>query len=92
MEFEWDENKRRSTIDKHGIDFIDCALIFEDLALIESSPRDGEDRYISIGPHGKIFIAVVWTKRGGKIRLISARKARNEEKEAYEGTHQNGDD
>lgn len=28
MEFEWDENKRQSNLNKHGVDFIDAAKIF----------------------------------------------------------------
>ena len=28
--FEWDETKRKLDIDKHGVDFLDAVLIFQD--------------------------------------------------------------
>jgi uncharacterized protein len=44
--FEWDENKRISNLEKHGIDFIDAIEIFSDLNRIElETVRNGEKRY-----------------------------------------------
>lgn len=33
--FEWDENKREFNLEKHGIDFADAILIFDDPNRIE---------------------------------------------------------
>ena len=93
MEFEWDENKNQSNITKHGIDFQQAKRVFEDPNLLTyEDPRFNyeELREISIGQlllttQQKIIIAVVvHTDRGGKIRLISARKASKQERKAYE--------
>jgi uncharacterized protein len=48
-----------------------------------ASPRSGEQRWISIGELGDEMIAVVWTRRGAAIRVITMRKARDEEKRRY---------
>ncbi|MEM7593455.1 MAG: BrnT family toxin [Cyanobacteria bacterium P01_A01_bin.83] len=93
MRFEWDENKNRSNIAKHGIDFEQAKTIFEDPNLLtyeDTRFNYGEVREISIGQlllttQQKIIIAlVVYTDRDGIIRLISARKASKQERKAYE--------
>jgi uncharacterized protein len=93
MEFEWDENKNKGNITKHGIDFQQAKQIFEDPNLLtyeDTRFSYGEAREISIGQlllttQSKIIIAVVvHTDRGGKIRLISARKASKQERIEYE--------
>lgn len=93
MRFEWDENKNRSNISKHGIDFEQAKKIFEDPNLLtyeDARFSYGEIREISIGQlllttQQKIIIAlVVYTDRNGIIRLISARKASKQERKRYE--------
>jgi len=82
VEFEWDKNKNTNNIKKHGIAFPDAAKIFLRPRLEQRSDRKGEKRFITIGEVNNRIIAVIYTKRGNKIRIISARKARkNEEKE-----------
>ena len=51
MRFEWDENKRRANIRKHGIDFLDAATIFEGKTVVIMDDRSdyAEDRYIAFG-------------------------------------------
>lgn len=45
--------------------------------------RDYEDRFVSIGSmEGKVF-AVVWTWRDNAVRIITARRARNDEEKEY---------
>lgn len=88
MEFEWDEEKERRNIKKHGIDFDTAALVFGDSNRIEKFDQlhsDEEDRYITIGSIGgmAIVVMVVYTERGAAIRIISARAATKREKEAY---------
>ena len=80
MLFEWDDNKEKINIVKHGIDFSTAAHVFQDENRIEY-----EDRYITIGQINgiAIIVMVVYTERENAIRLISARKATNQERRMY---------
>ena len=47
-EFEWDENKRSSTLKKHGIDFLDATRIFDGRPVLHApSDRPGEERRVA---------------------------------------------
>jgi uncharacterized DUF497 family protein len=83
--FEWDENKRRSNVIKHGIDFADAKDVFYDPAAYTSiSPHSiRERRYITVGSMRGALIAVIFTPRGQAIRIISARAARRVERQTY---------
>jgi uncharacterized protein len=83
--FEWDENKRRSNVIKHGIDFADAKEVFRDAAGYTSvSPRRvPERRYVTVGLLKGRLIAVVFALRGQVIRIISARVARHIERQTY---------
>ncbi len=86
MKFEWDENKNRENIKKHGISFERARSIFDYKVLTRIDDRFdyGEIREISLGLiEGMTIIAVVHTEREDKTRIISARKANKEEKEVY---------
>ena len=90
MEFEWDDEKERINIQKHGLDFSTAAHVFSDDCRIEKydhSHSDDEDRYIVIGSiNGYLTIVTVsYTPRsnGTVIRIISARVSTKEEKEEY---------
>jgi uncharacterized DUF497 family protein len=83
MRFEWDEGKRLANIKKHNLDFENAALVFADIHYTGYSPRPGEDRWLTVGKIKNDIVTVVWTKRGDKIRIISVRKARDEEKRRY---------
>lgn len=86
VEFEWDEVKAASNIQKHGVDFADAVGVFED-PLAFSMPDDdpAEDRFIGLGTDtlGRLLV-VVYTIRGEKIRIISARRATPSERRTYE--------
>ena len=46
----------------------------------------GEPRYRSVGQvEGRVFV-VVYTPRGGRLRIISARKANERERRRYEAS------
>ncbi len=80
-----DENKRALNLEKHGIDFIDAIDVFADLSRIEAlSTRHYELRYQTIGSVHDVVILVVYTVRKDTIRLISARRASKNEREAYD--------
>ena len=77
MIFEWDDEKERQNILKHGIDFRTASRVFFDEARIESYDEAhsiSEDRYIVIGKVHEVLF-VVYTERKENIRLISARLA-----------------
>ena len=84
--FEWDDEKRTLNLDKHGIDSIAAKELWSGPVLEAASPQTqhNEERIIAIGKIEGRCIAVIYTWRDGNRRLISARKARNNEQEAYE--------
>ena len=86
MEFEWDERKRQANIDKHGIDFFRAKQIWDGEVLEIPSPRSEsrERRFIAWGLMEGQVIAIVYTWRGRKRRIISARRARKYEEETYQ--------
>ena len=86
MEFEWDEAKRQSNLEKHGVDFVDAAPILADSPLIlEDNRRDyGEQRYLAFGERNDMLFVVAFTLRNGAFRIISARRANSRERRFYE--------
>lgn len=87
MEFEWDEDKNRQNIVKHGLRFEDAIRIFDTFTVDLPDDRFdyGESRDISIGlMAGLAVVVVVHTDRDGKIRIISARPAGKTERRMYE--------
>jgi len=88
MQFDWDDEKEKSNIEKHGIDFSTAALVFGDNNRIEKYDElhsINEDRYITIGRVSKVAVVVmvVYTEREALTRIISARLATKREEEAY---------
>jgi uncharacterized DUF497 family protein len=81
----WDEAKRASNLAKHGVDFADLGGFAWDEALIEPDGRRdyGETRWVAVGPVGPRLHVIVFTKRAGERRIISARKANNREIDRY---------
>ena len=91
MVFEWDDEKERKNIAKHGIDFSTAALVFSDenrIELFDDWHSWDEDRFRTIGEVAGtlMVITVSYTERGDDlIRIISARTATRIEKEEYYG-------
>jgi uncharacterized DUF497 family protein len=84
MDFEWDEAKRRRVLGERGLDFVDGAALFDGRnRLTVPSPRGSEERWVSIGELDGLLVAVVWMWRSGNIRLVTMRRARDEEKRQY---------
>lgn len=86
MEFEWDIAKEAVNERKHGISFVDAATVFDaPFLLVENStrPEHGEERRKAIGLVGDYIIAVIFTDRQERRRIISARRARTNEREHY---------
>lgn len=87
LEFEWDEQKARANLAKHGVHFADASAVFRDPFAIDSEDRSmsyDEIRRNVTGIAGGMVLTVVYTERNATIRVISARKATRAERLAYE--------
>jgi uncharacterized DUF497 family protein len=85
-EFEWDDLKAEANLKKHGVSFREASRVFDDIfALVEGDidAAFGEDRFLATGMVGDTLIMVVYTERGSRIRLISARRATSHEQRRY---------
>ncbi|HYX47491.1 MAG TPA: BrnT family toxin [Sphingomicrobium sp.] len=85
-EFEWDAHKARINLRDHAVDFADAVSVLEDprAVTISDDREDDEERMVTIGLDllGRLLV-VVYTWRGDRIRLISARKATPRERRSY---------
>ena len=89
MQFEWNPDKERSNVRKHGVDFAEASTVFGDPFEYTISDPDhsvGEYRYLSLGiSSGSRVLVVSYTERfNGRIRIISARAASQQERRQYE--------
>jgi uncharacterized DUF497 family protein len=86
-EFEWDDAKRRSIFQKHGIDFEDVRQAFDGRPRIDgpglTAGKGHETRHVSLAEVEGVVVAIVWTWRNRKIRMISVRVARRAERERF---------
>lgn len=91
--FEWDKNKAKSNLQKHGVDFDEAKSIFDDEHAVtypDESHSEYEARFISIGvSSNKRILLVVHTEQDKAvneiiIRIISCRKATANERRIYE--------
>lgn len=88
VEFEWDEDKRLANIEKHGVDFRDARVMFDGRPLLtRTSFRDEELRQVTIVVLGERLRTVIWTRRDGRVRIISIRRARDAEEREYCALH-----
>jgi uncharacterized DUF497 family protein len=89
--FEWDENKNKTNIRKHGVSFREAATVFLDenaLVIEDDAHSDSEERFIIIGFSAKPRLLIVChclRESGAAIRIISARKAADCESKLYGG-------
>jgi len=83
--FEFDPKKNRANVAKHRVDFTTAARIWDDYVFeSEDNRRDyGEKRFIALGAVEGRAMVVVYTWRGSRRRLISARKANSDEQKIY---------
>ena len=88
MLFEWDEAKRRSNIQKHGIDFIGIEGVFAGttVTILDDRYDYGESRFVTLGLLNGRVVVIAHTETAEVIRVISVRKAtKNEEANYFEG-------
>jgi len=87
VRFEWDEEKNRINLAKHGLDFADAWEIFlaPMLTALDTRQDYGEARWIGIGSlRGRVVVVVFTESRSDRIRIISLRKAVKRECVRYE--------
>ena len=84
MDFEFDLAKSAANLKKHGIDLIGAQALWSDPDRLEIPARSlDEPRSQVIGRIGDLVWSAFITLRGDRIRIISVRRARDEEKAAY---------
>ena len=85
MEFEFNTRKSEINKGKHGINFTEAQLLWEDPDRIEIPAKTvDESRSLVIGKISDKHWSGIITYRGEKIRIISVRRSREEEVEIYE--------
>ena len=88
MEFEWDNNKAITNLQKHGVSFSEAATVFGDSLSITFADPDhsiNESPFITIGlSAANQMIILSHTDRDERIRIISARKTTRKEQRLYE--------
>lgn len=88
MKFEWDKEKERLNLIKHGVTFEEAITVFDDpLALTFEDMLHSiqEDRFLTIGYSNLArLLTVVATERENKTRIISARNVTKRERNIYE--------
>ena len=86
MQAEWDEEKCRANLEKHGLSFDDAwQVLAGDTITIPDERYDyGEDRLITLGRLAGRVVVVVHVSRGENTRIISMRKANAREQEIYQ--------
>lgn len=84
MDFEFDPTKSAANLKKHGIDFIGAQALWSDADRLEIPARSlDEPRIQIIGRIGDVVWSAFITLRGNRVRIVSVRRARDEEEAAY---------
>ena len=89
IKFNWDENKNKANIKKHGVSFEEASSVFYDeeaLIINDSAHSRDEERFVLIGFSYKYNLLVVchcYRQNEEIIRIISARKATKTERNIY---------
>jgi len=92
MKFEWDKNKEKINIQKHGVTFEQTSFVFADqfaLNKFDDEHSEDEDRWILLGKSlNETLLLVIHTFRDSDgiefVGIISARKATKKEKKVYQ--------
>lgn len=88
LSFEWDPAKAAENLRKHGVSFAEAETVFADPLSLDTADPDhsiGEERFVVIGrSYRQRLLVAVYTERGNRIRIISARRATKHEERSYE--------
>jgi len=80
MDFEWDERKRAQIIEDRALDLASAYVFFDGRpAIHQPTPRRDEERWKTTARIQGTFFTVVWMWRGTRVRVISMRRAHEQE-------------
>jgi hypothetical protein len=87
LEFEWHDAKAEANLQADGVSFDLAKTVFRDPFAVERlDDREdyGEERFVIIGmAQGNVVLFVAYTEREGRMRIISARRATQNEQDDY---------
>ena len=89
MQFDWDPEKDKANVQKHGLSFKEASELLEGdadyLEIYDEEHSDEEDRFIAVGPIERGLVVVVYTEREDEVlRIVSARMATKNERQRFE--------
>jgi hypothetical protein len=86
--FEWDPEKAKANLSKHGVSFVEAVTVFGDplsMNMPDPDHSEGEERFILLGMSDRYRLLVVsYAERPPRTRIISARLATRNERKQYE--------
>ncbi|MGB4598456.1 MAG: BrnT family toxin [Trichlorobacter sp.] len=88
MDYEWDENKRRINLEKHGLDLADANMVYEaenKLTLQSRTAEEARLQDIADIDGNMLVLTCVYTLRSNAVRFISFRHASRKERVLYYG-------
>jgi hypothetical protein len=88
VRFEWNEQKAKANLRKHGVTFQEAATVFHDFSMklrLDVVHSDNETRYVALGisDHGRLLVVSHCYRGADVVRLISARRAAKAELKLY---------
>jgi hypothetical protein len=89
IRFEWDPDKEKLNVEKHGVTFEEAESVFYDeqaIQFYDDEHSEWEDRFLMLGLSAKLKLLLVchcFREKDSVIRIISARKATNAESRHY---------
>ena len=86
MRFEWDPDKARDNLRRHGVDFADAVIALEDENALTIEDQDHDElrfKTLGRGPDLKVLLVVHAMRRENTIRIISARRASRAQRNQY---------
>ena len=89
IQFEWDTDKNKMNITKHGVSFEEAATVFDDenvIIILDGNHSDDEERFVALGmsAQSRVLLVCHCNRDNDCItRIISARKAENDEEGIY---------
>ncbi len=84
LAFEYDPEKSRSNLEKHGIAFEEAKGLWKAVHVRAAAKKKGEPRYAVVGVLRGVHWTAIATDRNGRIRIISVRRSTDKERSSYE--------
>jgi len=84
VEFEYDPSKSKTNAGKHGINFEQATLLWNDANRVEFVARFADEPRLGlVGQYAEKLWTAIFTAREDRIRIISVRRARKNEEAIY---------